>query len=514
MTSRHTTHFPWTVLFASILVLMLILGIMASQQRTPLAASQEGLGSWTEMSIPGLNTGNRVYAVRRANNLLLVGTQLQGMFRSTNGGSNWQHVPQYAQSQVRDMLLVGAGSQVTLAATWGDGLLHSTDNGDTWSRVGQNISTDYFYSLASKSGAIYAGTGTSGIWKSMNEGGTWNPTGSINSPGAVSIAAATNQIVYAGSVNNGLYKTTNGGGTWNRIGFVGKTVRAVAVEPGSPDRVFASVIGEGVSRSTDGGGSWESLTDGLPDSSVLSLLVTDVGDTRQVLAGTTTNGVYLLSSGTWQAWGLAQKEVPSLSDWNDRIYAGTNQGVWEYAFQPTPTTTNTPTPTATHTATSTPTPTATHTATFTPTPPATPTPGLSLLYLSNDPSTAIEAGDEVIYSITVRNGQQPLTDVEIANPIPVGVVIVLSQATPGMTVSADEIRWVVGELPAGSRRDLSYRAMRPTGTPTVTVIVNTGVISSGKFAGTPISTMTSNGVTNPSGQFFQYKYLPLLTKRN
>lgn len=484
MVSRHSTRYPWKVISASMLIIVLILGIMAGRPYASINASQEGLGTWTNMAISGLNTGNRVYAIRRANDLLLAGTQLQGMFRSANGGSNWQHVPQYAQSQIRDQLLLGAGGQVALATTWGDGLLRSTDNGATWNRVGQNINTDYFYSLVSKSGTIYVGTGTSGIWKSTNDGGTWNPTGSISSPGAVSLAAATNQIVFAGSVNNGLYKTTNGGGTWNQIGFAGKTIRAVALEPGSPDRVYASVIGEGVSRSTDGGATWQPLSGGLPDLNVLSLLVTDVSGIRQVLAGTSTNGVYRLGLNSWQAWGLAGTEVPSLSDWNDRIYAGTNQGVWEYTFSPTPT------------------------------PPPTSTPGLSLFYLSNDPSTAIEPGQVVTYSITVRNGQQPLTDFEVTNPVPSGVAVITLLATPGPTVSENVIKWVIGNLSADATRVLSYRASRPTGTPTVTVIVNTGAVASAKYAGTPIPTTVSNGVTNPSGQFFKYKYLPLLMKRN
>lgn len=475
MARRQAERFRLTALLTTaLLLLLLVLVITAGWSYKPSIASQEGLGSWTQMVIPGLDNGNRVYAVRRANNLLLAGTQSQGIFRSTNGGTGWDQVPQYSQSYVRDLLLVGVGGQTALATTWGDGLIRSTDNGTTWSQVGQNINTDYFYSLASKSGTVYAGTATIGIWKSTNNGETWNSTASINSPGAVSIAAATDQIVYAGSVNNGLYKTTNGGSTWNQIGFAGKTVRAVTLDPGNTNQVYASVIGEGVKRSINGGGIWQSLDAGLPDANVLSLLVTYVSGTRQVLAGTPANGVYRLDSDTWSAWGLQGKEVYSLSDWNDRVYAGTNQGVWENTFSPTP------------------------------------TPGLKLFHLSNDPITVIEPGQIITYSITIRNGQQPLTSFEVTNPIPVGVSIITQQATPGPTVSANKITWVIGSLSADATRVLSYKASRPTGTPTVTAIVNTGAIGSGKFAGIPIPTTVSNGVTNPSRQF----YVPLIIRRS
>lgn len=480
MASRHRKHSPWTVPVASVLMLVLVLGILAGQPGAPLIASQEGLGTWTEMSIPGLNAGNRVYAVRRANNLLLAGTQLQGMFRSTNGGSSWQHVPQYAQSQVRDMLLVGAGSQVALAATWGDGLLRSTDNGGTWSRVGQNINTVYLYSLASKSGTIYVGTGTSGIWKSTNNGGTWSATGTISSPGAVSLAAATEQIVYAGSVNNGLYKTTNGGGTWNQIGFAGKTIRAVAVEPGSPDRVYASVIGEGVSRSTDGGGNWQPLSGGLPDLNVLSLLVTDVSGNRQVLAGTSTNGVYRLASNTWQAWGLPGKEVPSLSDWNDRVYAGTNQGVWEYAFQPTPT------------------------------PPPTPTPGLKTLNLGNEPDTSVGAGEEIEYTIHYVNGRFELTNFELRNLMPINVEYVDGSAIPVAIVTNRELQWSLPNLNPDEAGDVSYRVVVSDVIParSAVVVFNMGANASWKHNGQS-GEMASNPVTNPASSS-EKLWLPLI----
>ncbi len=365
-------------------------------------------------------------------------------------------------------------------------IMKTTNGGNNW--VVQLDSMFNYYAvqfLDLSNGYAAGGTGRAKFLKTTNGGSSWGvttPFGS-NMYAILDIAFVnkdTGWICGDDLSGGGVYKTTNGGGTWTQIGFIGKTIRAVAVEPGSPDHVYASVIGEGVSRSTDGGGNWQPLSGGLPDLNVLSLVVTDVSGNRQVLAGTSTNGVYRLASNTWQAWGLPGKEVPSSSDWNDRVYAGTNQGVWEYAFQPTPT------------------------------PPPTPTPGLKTLNLGNEPDTSVGAGEEIEYTIHYVNGRFELTNFELRNLMPINVEYVDDSAIPVAIVTNRELQWSLPNLNPDEAGDVSYRVVVSDVIParSAVVVFNMGANASWKHNGQS-GEMASNPVTNPASSS-EKLWLPLI----
>jgi hypothetical protein len=466
---------------AALIALSLVYGAgrAASQESSPA-----GPGAWTQMAIPGLSDGTRVYAVRRAGELILVGTQGQGLWRSANGGATWQQVPQLGNAYVRDLWLGGANNQTVLAATFGAGLLRSTDGGVNWLPAGTNISSNLLYSLAWAEGVLYLGTADAGVWRSTDQGASWAATGVIDSPGAVAVAALSAQAAYAGSVNNGLYQTRDGGASWQQLGFAGKTVRALALDARDSQQLWASVLGDGVYHSADGGQSWQAASAGLGGVNVLALLVTGSGGGWQVLAGAHGGGLLRWTGSGWAAWGLNGLDVYTLAPWNDTLYAGTNSYVWEYGFPPTPT--HTPTPTVT--------PTSTHTPTAT----ATPTPGLALLLLRNDPASAIEPGEEILYTIYFRNGPLPLAQVAISNTIPLHVVLAPDSISAGGVSTGsdpgDTVSWDVGDLAASAAGSVSYRVQRPdstpTGTPTATVTVTPTTSVTPTITTTPTSTTT------------------------
>lgn len=445
----------WLVVLCAISVLIVLsaTAIVSADNSAPLPLTQEGLGNWTQIPVTGLNDDTRVNAVRRANALMIVGTRNQGLFRSTNGGAAWQQVSAFNTANVRDVWLASNGANA-LAATFGNGLLRSTDGGANWVATGQNIGTNFHYSLAASGNTLYLGTADRGIWKSTDGGAAWSQTGPISSPGAVSVAAASEQIVYAGSVNDGLFKTVNGGASWQRKSFETRTVLAVAVDPQNAANLFVSVQNSGVFRSTDGGDTWLLAGSGLGGNTVHSLLVTYAGGSPRVLAGVDGNGVFRFENNTWSPFGLSGITVYSLSDWASTVYAGTNRKVWEYTV-----------------------------------PAPTPTPGLRTLVLRNEPVSAIEPGGVITYSIIYNNGPHVLTNFVISNTIPSGVVLVPGSASPAATLVGDTLRWTIGNLDATRVGSVSYRVQRPGNTPTPTT---TPTI-------TPTATRTPTPTATPTG---------------
>jgi photosystem II stability/assembly factor-like uncharacterized protein len=470
-----------------IAVLVVMIGLiaaglaLAAGRGTSHASSPAGPGAWTPIAIPGLPADARVYAVRRAGALILLGTQGQGLLRSVDGGGVWQQVPQFTNVYVRDLWLGGQNGQTALAATFGAGLLRSTDGGASWQPAGANIGTNFLYSLASAGGALYLGTANAGIWRSTDGGASWAATGAIDSPGAVAMAAASAQVAFAGSVDNGLYRTDDGGATWQPTGFAGKTVRALALDPADSRVVWASVLGDGVHRSADGGQSWQAASAGLDGANVLALLVTNSGGAWQTLAGAHDGGLLRWTGSDWTAWGLDGLDVYTLAPWSDILYAGTNRQAWEYSFLPTPTATPTATPT------------------YTP----TPTPGLAMLLLRNDPASAIQPGEEILYTIHYRNGPLPLAQVAISNTIPLHVVLAPDSISPGGVSSGSEpgdvVSWDIGDLAAGAAGSVFYRVQRPASTPTPTLTVTPSATPSATPTPTITPTPTSTATVTPSG---------------
>jgi len=440
--------------------------------RTFAQDAPEGSGAWTQINIPGMNNGSNVYAVRRAGALLLAGTQGQGIFRSANGGSTWQQVPQYTSAYVRDLWVGGAGNQIALAATGTDGLLRSTDGGWTWAPVGANIGSQVFYSLAQAGGVHYVGAADRGVWRSTDNGATWSATGSFASSSAVVVAAMSTQTAYAGSIDNGLFKTNNGGANWQPMGFAGKRIRALTLDPLDPQVVWASVWDEGVYRSANGGQSWQAASAGLGGANAYALLVTNVGGAWETLAGTPDRGVLRWIGSGWAPWGLNGRDVFSLAAWVNTVYAGTDAKVWEYTFPATST------------------PTSTATATWTPTPTATPTPGLSMLLLRNDPWTEVQPGQEIRYTIYYRNGSLPLTNFEIANAIPQNVVLVPGSISSGGVGAGGSVRWTMGNLASSASGSVSYQVRAPAATATHTPTPTR--------TATPTPTRTSTSTPTPT----------------
>jgi len=188
----------------------------------------------------------------------------------------------------------------------GGGVWKTTNGGGDW----QNVSDTFFGGSigavavsAWDPNVIYAGTGEKtvrgnvshgdGIWKSTDAGRSWTRAGLKDSRhiSRIRIHPQNPELVYAAVMGHlfgpneqrGVYRSRDGGKTWERILFVNDQAGAVdlAMDPTNPRILYATtwrVIrtpyslesggeGSGLWKSTDGGDSWKSLSDneGLPE---------------------------------------------------------------------------------------------------------------------------------------------------------------------------------------------------------------------------------------------------------
>ncbi|MCU1268382.1 MAG: hypothetical protein JWM21_4700 [Acidobacteria bacterium] len=146
-----------------------------------------------------------------------------------------------------------------------------------WSRSGPVVGDVNALAIAPSNAAVrYAGIETStggvgvdsnrGVYKSLDGGTTWSKAGL---PGKSILALAVDPgnagIIYCGT-NNGLYKSTDGGGNWNGP-YVSSTatVAALLVDPNNPATLFAGVSGNGIYKSVDAGLTWSTVNTGRSD---------------------------------------------------------------------------------------------------------------------------------------------------------------------------------------------------------------------------------------------------------
>ena len=157
-------------------------------------------------------------------NIVYAGSEGQGMFVTTNGGTTWTSVsaiPAGSDAGITGILfdpgasagVVGGVTQTIFASSYGNGVYESTNGGTTWTQL-TGGPTDVEYAAVSSTGVYYAvGDSNSSLWS------------------------------YAS-------------GKWTELLSNTQSIQAVAVDPTNPQEIVAQTAGGGIDISYDGGTTW------------------------------------------------------------------------------------------------------------------------------------------------------------------------------------------------------------------------------------------------------------------
>ncbi|WP_156409975.1 sialidase family protein [Duganella sp. Root198D2] len=224
-----------------------------------LRSSDRG-ATWSRTELPirlggnsdGRGTGERLQVDPNKGSILFLGTNENGLYKSTDGGVSWSQVPGFPTSAGATFVMFDKSSSsagtatrtlyVGIAATSGETLYRSTDGGTTWAPVpggpaglmpvqgaldgtGRLVMT-YANSLGPNN--ITAGA----VYKLVTATTTWNnitpvaPSGSLpfGYSGLAVDAHNPNTIVVSTidrwSTGDDLYKSTDGGATWTGLNAI------------------------------------------------------------------------------------------------------------------------------------------------------------------------------------------------------------------------------------------------------------------------------------------------------
>jgi photosystem II stability/assembly factor-like uncharacterized protein len=211
-----------------------------------------------------------------------------GLFKSTNGGASWSRtsIPSTTITTVAIALsnpnIIYAGSSDSPAPDFSLNIFVSTNGGETWDvRHGPlNLYGEFVESLVvdpQNSDTLYVYTYdemNGGPFKSTDGGRNWYFLYSNYYFGWFVIDPSNSNIVYL-ITGGGIYRSLEGGLGWINLG--GGDATALAIDPSNSNTLYAGFQDRGVFKSRDGGASWNAVNDGLTNLNVNALAIDHSG---------------------------------------------------------------------------------------------------------------------------------------------------------------------------------------------------------------------------------------------
>jgi ligand-binding sensor domain-containing protein len=203
---------------------------------------------------------------------LFAGTSGVGIYRSTDQGASWQEVDPFSCGNADTYFIaVNSKGDIFAALNLMGWVLRSTNGGTNWTSLTVASNVFYIYSLAiDTSGKIFAGT-SSGIYVSTNNGNSWTkPTTSFSTADILTLCTAANGYVWAGTYDQGMYCSSDRGITWNVTPLSAGRVNVVIY---NGTTLFIGTTAQGVYSSKDNGITISTINDKLTNLNVFSLTI-------------------------------------------------------------------------------------------------------------------------------------------------------------------------------------------------------------------------------------------------
>lgn len=288
------------------LLLLFIATAAWAQKKGETATESDPFLSNVKYRAIGPFRGGRSAAVAgsyQAKNTFYFGATGGGVWKTTDGGSNWKNISDkyfggtigaVAVAPSDENILYAGEGENTMRGNVSEGLggvWRSEDGGRTWQNRGLKDGRHIVRLLvhprnpdivwAAVMGHLFGPNETRGIYKTTDGGKTWKKVLYVNNQTGASdlvMESGNPEVLYAGTwrvlrtpyslesggEGSGLWKSANGGETWTALtakrglpkGVWG--IVAVAVAPSNPDKVYALIENKagGMFASGDGGETW------------------------------------------------------------------------------------------------------------------------------------------------------------------------------------------------------------------------------------------------------------------
>jgi photosystem II stability/assembly factor-like uncharacterized protein len=304
-----------------------------------------------------------------------------GVWKTDNAGTTWTDVfADQGSSSIGcvavdpndpQVVWVGTGENNSQRSVgYGDGIYRSSDGGKNWENVGlknsEHISKIIIHPTNSNivyvaaQGPLWSAGGDRGVYKTTDGGKTWKQALKISENTGVTDIAMNPQnpdVLYAaayqrrrhvwtlidGGPESAIYKSTDAGETWKKLenGLPKEEMGRIglAISPVNPDMIYAVIEAAnkagGFYRSTDAGASWEKRSDyNSPGAQYYNEIFADPKNSERVYAMDTWMQVTEDGGKTFHKVGEKSKHVDNHHLWidpdnTDHLLNGCDGGVYE-----------------------------------------------------------------------------------------------------------------------------------------------------------------------------------------
>ena len=287
----------------------------------------------------------RALSISSANPKVLVAGALDGIYRSRDGGHNWERISPENHAEIKNIESIAIDPQnadVIYAGTWH--LPWKTDDGGkNWHSIKKGVIDDsdvFTIAIDQAQPANLFISACSGIYRSESAGELFRKIQGIpysaRRTRMLKMDPVDHNVVYAGTTE-GLWKTADSGATWKHMTGSNIVINDVLVDPRQPSRVLLATDRGGVLASDDGGSSFTASNRGFTHRQTAALLV-DRNDGSLIYAGLLSDkefGGVFVSHDAGQSWkqmseGLDGRDVFLLRQASDNsIIAGTDHGIFQ-----------------------------------------------------------------------------------------------------------------------------------------------------------------------------------------
>ena len=227
---------------------------------------------------------------------------------------------------------------VLYMGTVSNGIYRSTDGGSNWTQINEGITSMQIWNIAYVNGVFFASSTGGMVFKSTNGGNNWvlSNTG-ISSTTIIRNFAFFNNKIFATSTNKGVYVSSDNGSSWNQhnTGIVGLVAEPLLVVEND---LFVGV-NQKVYKYDITNQNWISKSNGIPNNTVGSL--TYIKDNLQnitlfeatVNTNDVTNSINNGDNWTVVKSGLPGVGVYSLLGIGTEVFLGNEYGVYKTANQ-------------------------------------------------------------------------------------------------------------------------------------------------------------------------------------
>lgn len=287
--------------------------------------------------VSGPDGGSVLEVAANENGDLFVAAQGAGIYRSNNGGQEWEKMAAGIEGYYARTVAV-APNQSIFAGFFYEGIFRSDNNGDSWVAVNNGLTSNSVNDIyVTPSGTIFAGTIDKGVFRSMDNGETWVQTSAVFENSYVTVIGSNAAGDIFVGLLGGMFRSSDNGETWSNLSG-GPDVPLCFTFAANGDMYVGADFDDGIYMSGDNGSTWQHLPPFTTTAnySVERLLLLSE---NEFLAATYGGGIFRTTDGgnTWSAssTGMADDKITALYQINDTIIATTfyGQGIYRSSNQ-------------------------------------------------------------------------------------------------------------------------------------------------------------------------------------